>query len=116
MEAVKEEQELFDDRTDLEELKDLEIKLRYYRRKILAKAEESIKNNLRGYKTPDDKSVEVAELWKMYSYLDKSYASLMKICYPKGSKGNNNPGVGNPDMAKVKAMKNSVGQIVTKIG
>ncbi len=50
-------------------------------------------------------------MWKSYSYLEKSYNSLFKICYPKGTKPSQG-GDNKAPLIAVKQEKSSVGDIV----
>ncbi len=117
MEAVKKmEEEIPDERTDLEELEDLAVQIRLYRRKIDKMALDAIKSAIKGSKIDEGKSEEIIETRKWLTYLEKSYNSLMKICYPKGKITGG--GIFSDTKAPLTAVKNeksSVGDIITTI-
>jgi hypothetical protein len=79
------------------------------------KTQEFIKRIKKGEKIPIEEEQQHASIWKMVRQLEKEYASLARIVYPKGSK-QTSTSAGNPDLSNVKNMSGSIGSIIRKIG
>lgn len=116
MEAVKhlKENNPLDERTDLEELEDLVIQMRTYRRKLTQKAGESMDKGVTGKEVVIAETVELSDLWKMYSYLEKSYNSLYKLIYPKGTSKGGGGDTGSFNLQSVREKPNLMKDIVQK--
>lgn len=118
MEAVKPlgetpEEQPIDTRTDLEELDDLVLEMRDLRRMKDNIVKKELRRCMTGKKIKmvgEDISFEISALHKTYAYLEKSYCSLMKICFPKGLKQQPQGAMVNMDAVKEKP--STMGEIV----
>lgn len=108
----QEEQELSPE----EELQLLADQIAFETKQQGKKTQEFLKRIKKGEKIPKEEEDQHASIWKMVRQLEKEYASLYRIVYPKGSKQPTSTSAGKPDIDKIQRMDSTIGGIVRKIG
>lgn len=107
---INDEKEL----TPQEELEQLSEEIQTELLLFNKKTRDFLKRNKAGETIAKEEETQHVEHRKMITQLEKAYASMHKMVYPKGTK-QPEALTGAPNMAKVHQMKPTIGGIITKI-
>lgn len=108
---INDEKEL----TPQEELEQLSEEIQAELLLFNKKTRDFLKRNRAGEVITKEEETQHVDHRKMITQLEKAYASMYKIVYPKGTK-QPEALTGAPNMARIHEMKPVIGSIITKIG